>query len=167
MSYSTLKEKIKVSFSINGKVVEEQVEPRKLLSDFIREELGLTGTHVGCEHGVCGSCTVLYNGAAVRSCLMFAVQANGSEIQTIEGLAKDGQQHVLQQSFSECHGLQCGFCTPGILMSSLEMLNNNEKPSTEEIKEMLSGHLCRCTGYTGIIEAIEKACEMNNCKEGE
>jgi aerobic-type carbon monoxide dehydrogenase small subunit (CoxS/CutS family) len=167
MSNLSLKDKMKVSLSINGRVVEEEVEPRKLLSDFIREDLGLTGTHVGCEHGVCGSCTVLYNGSAVRSCLMFAIQANGSEVQTIEGLAKNGEQHVLQESFTECHGLQCGFCTPGILMSSIEMLNNGEKPSRQEIKEMLSGHLCRCTGYTGIINAIEKACGTNNCKVGD
>lgn len=156
-----------VSLLMNGKEVEAEAEPRKLLSDFIREDLGLTGTHVGCEHGVCGSCTVLYNGRAVRSCLMFAVQANGSDIQTIEGLAKNGEQHALQQSFTECHGLQCGFCTPGILMSSLEMMNNGQVPTKQEIKEMLSGHLCRCTGYTGIIAAIEKACGINKCKEGD
>ncbi|WP_066389076.1 (2Fe-2S)-binding protein [Neobacillus mesonae] len=161
------KEKVKVSLSVNGRGVEGEAEPRKLLSDFIRDDLSLTGTHVGCEHGVCGSCTVLYNGKAVRSCLMFAVQANGAEIQTVEGLAKDGEQHPLQQSFTECHGLQCGFCTPGILMSSVEMLNSGEEPTRQEIKEMLSGHLCRCTGYTGIIEAIEKVCKPNECKEGE
>ncbi|MCM3090873.1 MULTISPECIES: (2Fe-2S)-binding protein [unclassified Cytobacillus] len=167
MSNLTLKQKMNVSLLMNGKEVEAEAEPRKLLSDFIREDLGLTGTHVGCEHGVCGSCTVLYNGRAVRSCLMFAVQANGSDIQTIEGLAKNGEQHALQQSFTECHGLQCGFCTPGILMSSLEMMNNGQVPTKQEIKEMLSGHLCRCTGYTGIIAAIEKACGINKCKEGD
>lgn len=158
---------MKISLSVNGREVEGEAEPRKLLSDFIREDLGLTGTHVGCEHGVCGSCTVLFNGKAVRSCLMFAVQVNGSDIQTVEGLAQNGEQHPLQQSFTECHGLQCGFCTPGILMSSLEMLNSDEKPTRQEIKEMLSGHLCRCTGYTGIIEAIEKVCKPTECKEGE
>jgi aerobic-type carbon monoxide dehydrogenase small subunit (CoxS/CutS family) len=167
MSNLTLKQKMNVSLLMNGKEVEAEAEPRKLLSDFIREDLGLTGTHVGCEHGVCGSCTVLYNGRAIRSCLMFAVQANGSDIQTIEGLAKNGEQHALQQSFTECHGLQCGFCTPGILMSSLEMMNNGQEPTKQEIKEMLSGHLCRCTGYTGIIAAIEKACGINTCKEGD
>ncbi|MBU8729802.1 (2Fe-2S)-binding protein [Cytobacillus oceanisediminis] len=167
MSNLSTEQKMNVSLSINGREVEAEAEPRKLLSDFIREDLGLTGTHVGCEHGVCGSCTVLYNGAAVRSCLMFAVQANGSYIQTIEGLTENGEQHVLQQTFTECHGLQCGFCTPGILMSSLEMLNSGEEPTKQEIKEMLSGHLCRCTGYTGIIEAIERACGTNKCKEGD
>lgn len=167
MSNLTIKQKMNISLSINGREVEAEAEPRKLLSDFIREDLGLTGTHVGCEHGVCGSCTVLYNGRAIRSCLMFAVQANGSDIQTIEGLAKNGEQHALQQSFTECHGLQCGFCTPGILMSSLEMMNNGQEPTKQEIKEMLSGHLCRCTGYTGIIAAIEKACGINKCKEGD
>ncbi|USK37054.1 (2Fe-2S)-binding protein [Cytobacillus firmus] len=167
MSNLSIEQKMNVSLSINGREVEAEAEPRKLLSDFIREDLGLTGTHVGCEHGVCGSCTVLYNGAAVRSCLMFAVQANGSYIQTIEGLTENGEQHVLQQTFTEFHGLQCGFCTPGILMSSLEMLNSGEEPTKQEIKEMLSGHLCRCTGYTGIIEAIERACGTNKCKEGD
>lgn len=159
MSDLSIIEKVKVSLTVNGRAVEAEAEPRKLLSDFIREDLGLAGTHVGCEHGVCGSCTILCNGKAVRSCLMFAVQANGMEVETIEGLAKDGEQHLLQKSFTECHGLQCGFCTPGILMSTTEMLNCDERPSTQEIKEMLSGHLCRCTGYTGIIEAIEKACD--------
>ncbi|WNS73646.1 (2Fe-2S)-binding protein [Bacillus sp. DTU_2020_1000418_1_SI_GHA_SEK_038] len=167
MTNFSVQDKVKISLSVNGKEMGGEAEPRKLLSDFIREDLGLTGTHVGCEHGVCGSCTVLYNGKAVRSCLMFAVQANGSDIQTIEGLAKDGEQHRLQQAFTECHGLQCGFCTPGILMSSVELLNNNEEPNLQEIKEMLSGHLCRCTGYTGIINAIQKACCSNECKEGE
>lgn len=167
MSNLTIQDKMKISLSINGREVGAEAEPRKLLSDFIREDLGLTGTHVGCEHGVCGSCTVLYNGKAVRSCLMFAVQANEADIQTIEGLAKDGEQHPLQKSFTECHGLQCGFCTPGILMSSVELMENNEEPTRQEIKEMLSGHLCRCTGYTGIIEAIEKACKHNECAGGE
>ncbi|MCM3568468.1 (2Fe-2S)-binding protein [Neobacillus mesonae] len=167
MSNLSVQDKVKISFSINGREIEGEAEPRKLLSDFIREDLGLTGTHVGCEHGVCGSCTVLYNGKAVRSCLMFAAQADGSEIQTVEGLAVNGQEHPLQTSFTECHGLQCGFCTPGILMSSVEMLNSGEEPTTQEIKEMLSGHLCRCTGYKGIIEAIEKVCKPNACKEGE
>ncbi|MFC4767741.1 (2Fe-2S)-binding protein [Effusibacillus consociatus] len=159
------KEFVEVRMRINGKVYEEPVEPRKLLSDFLREDCGLTGTHVGCEHGVCGACTVLVNGSAVRSCLMFAVQAEGTEIMTVEGLAKDGQPHPLQEAFSECHALQCGFCTPGILMSAVEFANSCPDPTTEEIKEMLSGHLCRCTGYKGIVEAIEKA--VNRQKEGE
>ncbi len=167
MSIQSLKEKVKISLLVNGREVEGETEPRKLLSDFIREDIGLTGTHVGCEHGVCGSCTVLFNGKAVRSCLMFAVQANGSTIQTVEGLAKDGEQHLLQKLFTECHGLQCGFCTPGILMSSVELLNSGKKPTRREIEEMLSGHLCRCTGYKGVIEAIESACRTNECKGGE
>jgi aerobic-type carbon monoxide dehydrogenase small subunit (CoxS/CutS family) len=145
-----------VLLRINGKQYEERAEPRKLLSDFLREECGLTGTHIGCEHGVCGACTVLVNGSAVRSCLMFAVQADGLEITTVEGLAENGKSHILQEAFSECHALQCGFCTPGILMSSVDFLNSCNEPTIDEIKEMLSGHLCRCTGYKGIIEAINK-----------
>lgn len=157
MAELTQDQRVKVSFSINGGVVEKFVEPRKLLSDFIREDLALTGTHVGCEHGVCGSCTVIVNGSAVRSCLMFAAQANGSEIKTIEGLLENGELSPLQEAFIESHGLQCGFCTPGILMSAYEMLQSDTRPSRQEIKEVLSGHLCRCTGYEGIIEAIEKS----------
>ncbi|MDT3415046.1 carbon-monoxide dehydrogenase small subunit/2-furoyl-CoA dehydrogenase 2Fe-2S iron sulfur subunit [Brevibacillus aydinogluensis] len=149
-------EKVLVSIRVNGKLYEEAVEPRKLLSDFLREECGLTGTHVGCEHGVCGACTVRVNGAAVRSCLMFAVQAADAEITTVEGLAHPGNRHPLLDALSECHGLQCGFCTPGILMSAAEFLEEHEEPTREQIKEMLSGHLCRCTGYKGIVEAIEK-----------
>lgn len=158
-------ETVEVRMRINGKVYVERVEPRKLLSDFLREDCGLTGTHIGCEHGVCGACTVLVNGAAVRSCLMFAVQAEGSEIMTVEGLAKDGQPHPLQTAFSECHALQCGFCTPGILMSAVEFLGNHPTPTAEQIREMLSGHLCRCTGYKGIVEAIETV--ANRQKAGE
>ncbi|SFJ81819.1 (2Fe-2S)-binding protein [Thermoflavimicrobium dichotomicum] len=159
------REMVEVRMKINGQVYEERVEPRKLLSDFLREDCGLTGTHVGCEHGVCGACTVLVNGSAVRSCLMFAVQADGKEIMTVEGLAKNGQPHPLQEAFSQCHALQCGFCTPGILMSAVELLSTDSDLTTDEIKEMLSGHLCRCTGYKGIIEAIEKV--ANRQKEGE
>ncbi|GGG25923.1 (2Fe-2S)-binding protein [Paenibacillus abyssi] len=158
-------ERVEISLKINGKVYEERTEPRKLLSDFLREECGLSGTHVGCEHGVCGACTVLVDGAAVRSCLMFAIQAEGADIQTVEGLAKDGQPHSLQKAFSECHALQCGFCTPGILMSAVDFLDSHADPTTDEIKEMLSGHLCRCTGYKGIIDAIEQAAFRR--KEGE
>ncbi|PAK34530.1 (2Fe-2S)-binding protein, partial [Peribacillus simplex] len=145
-----------VEVTINGKVYQEEVESRMLLSDFIRDVCGLTGTHVGCEHGVCGACTVHVNGTAVRSCLMFAVQIDGDEIKTVEGLANNGELTDLQKNFVECHGLQCGFCTPGILMSTTDYLEKNPDPSTKEIKEMLSGHLCRCTGYEGIINAIEK-----------
>ncbi|MFY0803084.1 (2Fe-2S)-binding protein [Peribacillus frigoritolerans] len=145
-----------VEVTINGKVYQEEVESRMLLSDFIRDVCGLTGTHVGCEHGVCGACTVHVNGTAVRSCLMFAVQIDGDEIKTVEGLANNGELIDLQKNFVECHGLQCGFCTPGILMSTTDYLEKKPDPSTKEIKEMLSGHLCRCTGYDGIINAIEK-----------
>lgn len=150
-----------VRLTINGKKVVEEVEPRILLSDFIREYCGLTGTHVGCEHGVCGSCTVIVDGSAVRSCLMFAVQAEGLEIQTVEGLSQNGELGPLQQNFKECHGLQCGFCTPGILMSTCDYLSKNPEPTTKELKEMLSGHLCRCTGYDGILKAIQKTVEEN------
>ena len=145
-----------VEVTIKGKVYQEEVESRMLLSDFIRDVCGLTGTHVGCEHGVCGACTVHVNGTAVRSCLMFAVQIDGDEIKTVEGLADNGELTDLQKNFVECHGLQCGFCTPGILMSTTDYLEKKPDPSTKEIKEMLSGHLCRCTGYEGIINAIEK-----------
>lgn len=158
-------ETVEVRMRINGKVYVERVEPRKLLSDFLREDCGLTGTHIGCEHGVCGACTVLVNGAAVRSCLMFAVQAEGSEIMTVEGLAKDGQPHPLQTAFSECHALQCGFCTPGILMSAVEFLVTHLTPTAEQIREMLSGHLCRCTGYKGIVEAIETVANRQRAGE--
>ncbi|GIO19553.1 (2Fe-2S)-binding protein [Oceanobacillus oncorhynchi subsp. incaldanensis] len=155
-------QRAKVSLTINGRVVGKYVEPRKLLSDFIREDLALTGTHIGCEHGVCGSCTILFNGSAVRSCLMFTVQADGSEIKTIEGLFENGKMSSLQEAFIESHGLQCGFCTPGILMSAYEILQSDTRPSKKEIKEILSGHLCRCTGYKGIIEAIEKALDRKS-----
>lgn len=150
-----------IKLTINGKHYVEEVESRILLSDFIRENCGLTGTHVGCEHGVCGACTVIVNGTAVRSCLMFAVQTDGEEIQTVEGLSQDGELTPLQQNFKECHGLQCGFCTPGILMSAQDYLTQNPEPSTQELKEMLSGHLCRCTGYDGILKAIHKTVNEN------
>ncbi|WP_409305603.1 (2Fe-2S)-binding protein [Peribacillus sp. SCS-155] len=155
-----------VRVTINGTPFVEEVESRMLLSDFIREKCGLTGTHIGCEHGVCGSCTVIVNGTAVRSCLMFAVQAEGLEIQTVEGLSDNGELNLLQQNFKECHGLQCGFCTPGILMSTTDYLTKNPDPSTKELKEMLSGHLCRCTGYDGILKAIAKTIEDNKQKIG-
>jgi aerobic-type carbon monoxide dehydrogenase small subunit (CoxS/CutS family) len=145
-----------VRMSINGREYEGQVEPRKLLADFIREDAGLTGTHVGCEHGVCGACTVLLNGESVRSCLMFAVQAQGAEVSTVEGLADDEALSPLQESFWERHGLQCGFCTPGILMTAVEMLDNAERPLAEsEVREGISGNLCRCTGYQNVVAAIQ------------
>lgn len=151
-----------IEVTINGKKYQEQVESRMLLSDFLREKCGLTGTHVGCEHGVCGACTIHLNGSAVRSCLIFAVQVDGQEITTVEGLTKDGELTLLQRNFVECHGLQCGFCTPGILMSATDYLQRNPNPTLQEIKEMLSGHLCRCTGYEGIIKAIQKTIDENN-----
>ncbi|WP_304503079.1 (2Fe-2S)-binding protein [Alteribacillus sp. YIM 98480] len=156
------KEKMKIQTVINGKSYEKEVEPRKLFSDFLREDVGLTGTHVGCEHGVCGACTVLMDGKAVRSCLMFAVQADGTKIETVEGLVNNKTGRSLKAAFSEHHALQCGFCTPGILMSSVEFLNENPQPEKQEIKEMLSGHLCRCTGYTGIVEAVQQTTDGNS-----
>ena len=145
---------LKVSVIVNGTQYERDVEPRLLLVDFIRHELGLTGTHVGCEHGVCGTCTVLFDGEPVRSCLMFAVQANGHEIKTVEGLGTMEKLHPLQEAFRETHALQCGFCTPGFLMTLVPFLEENPKPSDEEIREALAGNLCRCTGYAKIVEAV-------------
>jgi carbon-monoxide dehydrogenase small subunit len=147
-----------VSLTINGAPHAGQAEPRLLLVDFIREVCGLTGTHVGCEHGVCGACTILMNGEPVRSCLTFAVQADGADLMTVEGLASpDGTLHPLQEAFREHHGLQCGFCTPGVLMTALYFLQENPHPSEREIREGISGSLCRCTGYAGIVRAIEAA----------
>jgi aerobic-type carbon monoxide dehydrogenase small subunit (CoxS/CutS family) len=145
---------IAVEVTVNGRTHREEAEPRLLLSDFLRHTLGLTGTHVGCEHGVCGACTVRLDGAAVRSCLLLAVQADGSSIETVEGLASDGELHPLQEAFREHHALQCGFCTSGILMSAAELLERNGKPTRAEIVDLLSGHLCRCTGYEPIVDAI-------------
>ncbi|ACZ40225.1 MULTISPECIES: (2Fe-2S)-binding protein [Sphaerobacter] len=144
-----------IALTINGVRVEAEVEPRKTLADFIREDAELTGTKLGCEHGVCGACTVLLNGEAVRSCLIFAVQADGAEIMTVEGLAQNGQFHKLQQAFWENHALQCGFCTPGFLMSSYALLQENPNPTEDEIREGLSGNICRCTGYQGIVAAVK------------
>lgn len=143
-----------VEITVNGLTYNKQVEPRRLLSDFLREDLNLRGTHVGCEHGICGACTVLMNGHTVRSCLMFAVQANGAEITTIEGLAKNGELHPLQEGFWENHGLQCGFCTPGFLLSACELLERNPDPTEEEVRVGLSGNMCRCTGYQHIVESV-------------
>jgi carbon-monoxide dehydrogenase small subunit len=143
-----------VEITVNGQTYNKQVEPRRLLSDFLREDLDLRGTHVGCEHGICGACTVLMNGNTVRSCLMFAVQANGAEITTIEGLAKNGELHPLQEGFWENHGLQCGFCTPGFLLSACELLERNPDPTEKEVREGLSGNMCRCTGYQHIVESV-------------
>jgi aerobic carbon-monoxide dehydrogenase small subunit len=143
-----------IQLTVNGIPFNADVEPRLLLSDFLRHDLGLTGTHVGCEQGACGACTILFNGVAVRSCLMLAVQANGNEIQTVEGLGTPDDLHPIQQAFHEAHGLQCGFCTPGILMTLLPFLAANPQPTEEEIRLALSGNLCRCTGYQHIIDAV-------------
>ena len=146
-----------LSVTVNGRRYEEEVEPRLLLSDFLRHTLGLTGTHVGCEHGVCGACTVRLDGAAVRSCLLLAVQVDGSEIQTVEGLAGNGGLTPLQAAFRQEHALQCGFCTPGILLTAEDFLERTPAPSRREVTELLSGHLCRCTGYEPIVNAILRA----------
>jgi aerobic-type carbon monoxide dehydrogenase small subunit (CoxS/CutS family) len=140
--------------TVNGREYQETVEPRLLLSDFLRGRLGLTGTHVGCEHGVCGACTIRFDGVAARSCLLLAVQADGAEIVTVEGLARNGVLTPLQEAFRGHHALQCGFCTPGILIAAEDLLARAEPPTRDEIVDLLSGHLCRCTGYTPIVDAI-------------
>lgn len=150
----------RVELTVNGLCYAHDVEPRRLLSDFLREDLGLTGTHVGCEQGVCGACTVLLDGKSVRSCLTFAVMVDGAKIETIEGLSTGDELHVLQKAFWEKHGLQCGFCTPGILMTALELLRENAEPSRDDIREALTGNLCRCTGYQTIVDSIEEAANM-------
>jgi len=144
-----------IAVTVNGAQYERAIEPRMLLSDFLRHELGLTGTHVGCEHGVCGACTVLFDGQSVRSCLMFAVQADGHEILTIEGLGTMENLHPLQQAFQDAHALQCGFCTPGFLMTLVPFLESNPDPTEKEIREAISGILCRCTGYQHIVDAVK------------
>ncbi len=146
-----------ITLTVNGTSYTRLVSVRKLLVDFLREDLGLTGTHVGCEHGVCGACTILLDGMAVRSCLLFAVQADGATIMTVEGLANGERLHPIQQAFWQEHGLQCGFCTPGFLMSTYEFLLENKNPSVEEIRHALVGNLCRCTGYQNIIKAVALA----------
>src|SRR5262249_4809270 len=146
---------VTVRVTVNGRAHEGRCPPRKLLVDFLREDLALTGTHVGCEHGICGACTVLLNGEAARSCLLLAVQADGAEITTVEALLKDGALHPLQEAFREHHGLQCGFCTPGMLMTALDLLRVKPQPSEAEIREGLSAVLCRCTGYHGIVKAVQ------------
>ena len=148
-----------ITVTVNGTQYERTVEPRLLLSDFLRHDLGLTGTHVGCEHGVCGACTVLFDGEPVRSCLMVAVQANGHEITTVEGLGTPENLHPLQEAFWESHAVQCGFCTPGFLMSLVPFLEENPNPTEEEIREAISGNLCRCTGYQNIVKAVKLAAE--------
>jgi aerobic carbon-monoxide dehydrogenase small subunit len=147
---------ISVKIRVNGALREAEVEPRLLLANFLRETCGLTGTHVGCETSVCGACTVLVDGQAVKSCTMFAVQADGAEVTTVEGLA-NGEMHPVQQGFWECHGLQCGYCTPGMMMTAVQLLERNEAPTRDEIRHALDDNLCRCTGYTHIIDAVEYA----------
>jgi 2-furoyl-CoA dehydrogenase 2Fe-2S iron sulfur subunit len=156
-------ERARLGLTLNGRKLSGEAEPRMLLSDFLRQVLGATGTHVGCEHGVCGCCTVLIDGAAVRSCLTLAVQAEGRAVTTVESLAApDGALNALQQAFQNNHALQCGFCTPGILMSFTDFLERNPDPSEAEVVEVLSGHLCRCTGYAGIVSAVLEAASRRN-----
>ncbi|MGH3090328.1 MAG: (2Fe-2S)-binding protein [Rubrobacteraceae bacterium] len=154
-----LRKKQKIRLTVNGESHErDDIEARKTLADFLREDIGLRGTHLGCEHGVCGACTVLLDGASVRSCIVYAVQADGAEVTTVEGLAEaEGPLHPLQQAFQDHHGLQCGFCTPGFLMTAYEFLEEKKGPDEEEIRTAISGNLCRCTGYAGIVEAVRAA----------
>ena len=152
---------VPVRVSVNGREHVAEVPPRLLLSDFLRMRLRLTGTHVGCEHGVCGACTVLLDGEPVRSCLLLAVQASGREITTVEGLAPDGAAlHPIQQAFHEAHGLQCGFCTPGIVVALSALLRETPRPTDEEIRTWIAGHLCRCTGYVNVVRAVKRASEL-------
>ena len=155
-----------IHLTVNGRVYERTAPVRMTLADFLREELNLTGTHLGCEHGVCGACTILYNGAAVRSCLMLAVQADGAELMTVEGLAQGDRLHPLQQAFQEYHALQCGFCTPGFLMTAYALLQETPHPSRDEVREAISGNICRCTGYAPIVQAIVQAGSASQTPEG-
>ena len=157
MTMSDSMEKLSVEITVNGKAYQREVEPRLLLVEFIRETLGLTGTHIGCDTSYCGACTLILNGEAIKSCTYLAVQADGCEVLTVEGLEQDGELHPLQQAFSECHGLQCGYCTPGMLMSSLALLAENPDPSVKDIRKRLSGNVCRCTGYQNIIKSVQSA----------
>lgn len=148
-----------IQLRVNGRSYEARVSVRMTLVDFLRSELALAGTHVGCEHGVCGACTILLEGRSVRSCLLLAVQADGAELMTVEGLSQDGRLHPIQEAFIEAHGLQCGFCTPGFLMTVFELLQKSRDPSEEDIREALDGQICRCTGYQPILEAVHLAAE--------
>ena len=156
-----------IRLTVNGKEYERSVEVRKTLADFLRDELDLTGTHLGCEHGVCGACTILYNGEAVRSCLMLAVQADSADLMTVEGLAKGEQLHPLQRSFQENHALQCGFCTPGFLMTAYAFLKETSDPTEEQVRDAISGNICRCTGYLPIVQAILQASKGPALSEAE
>ncbi len=150
---------VEIEVEVNGKTYRRAVEPRTLLVDFIREELGLTGTHIGCESSYCGACTVLLEGASVKSCTLFAFQADGARVTTVEGLAEEGHLHPLQEAFSECHALQCGYCTPGLLMSSSALLARNPSPTEDEIRKAIAGNVCRCTGYQNIWKAVSLAAD--------
>ena len=155
-----------LAITVNGQTRRASVEPRVTLADFLREHCGLTGTHLGCEHGVCGACTVLVDGAAARSCLVFAVQVDGAEITTVEGMASSpGELSPVQEAFRDCHGLQCGFCTPGFVVSVTAFLRENPDPSDRQIREALSGNLCRCTGYQGILKAVRQAADATRRRE--
>ena len=157
MNHSQFTDRQTIRLRVNGQEIEREVEVRKLLADFLREDLELTATHLGCEHGVCGACTIILNGDSVRSCLLLAVQADGGEVLTVEGLARDSDMHPLQQAFWDHHALQCGFCTSGFLMSAYDLLQKNPHPSEEEVRQGLSGNLCRCTGYANIVQAVMAA----------
>ena len=148
-----------ITVEINGETYEREVDARRLLIHFIRDDLDLTGSHVGCDTGNCGACTILFNGQAVKSCMLLAVQANGATIDTVEGMAENGDLHTLQQAFSDHHALQCGYCTPGMLMSATALLRENSSPSEEEIRKAIQGNICRCTGYVNIVEAIKAAAQ--------
>ncbi len=150
-------QKVKVAIKVNGTLYEREVEPRLLLSDFIRHDLGLKGTHVGCEHGLCGACTVLIDGQTARSCTLFTVMVDGSDIKTVESLGTMEAMHPIQEAFSEVHALQCGFCTPGFLMTTVEFLEGNPNPTAKEAREAIDGNFCRCTGYENIVEAVQLA----------
>ncbi|MCB0545974.1 MAG: (2Fe-2S)-binding protein [Phaeodactylibacter sp.] len=155
----------KIKVKVNGKTYSHEVEPRTLLVQYLRDVLGLTGTHVGCDTSNCGACTILVDGKAVKSCTMLAVQAHGSEVKTIEGMADNGALHPLQEGFREEHGLQCGFCTPGMIMASADLLSRNSNPSEQEIREALEGNFCRCTGYHNIVKSVQHAAKKINQKE--
>lgn len=159
-------QRVPITLTVNGRSISAEVEARMTLADFLREQLGLTGTKLGCEHGVCGSCTVLWDGAAVRSCLVLAAQADGANLTTIEGLATGEAMHPVQRAFWEHHGLQCGFCTPGMVLTAVALLEENPAPSEQEIREALSGNLCRCTGYQNIVRAVRAAAEQMQAGRG-
>jgi carbon-monoxide dehydrogenase small subunit len=150
-------QKVSIQLRVNGKLHSREVEPRLLLVEFLREDLELTGTHIGCDTTYCGACTVLMNGAAVKSCTVFAVQADGAEIITVEGLEKDGELHPIQKAFGDCYGLQCGYCTPGLMLSALQLLKDNSNPNQKQIRKAIAGNTCRCTGYQNIFKAIDTA----------